>query len=618
MNRNSAPDAFPFPEMEFASEYRTLHSQAHRRYPDHIEPPYLTWHIVTTLTDRYESDRSRGQTVPHTREAAFREFEVRKQAEIDEVNAFLRSISPRQDRVIELGSRAADSAQAPYIKRDVISQEQTTFNEALLFRCEFHQEFVTFCFFLPIRHPLEETRRSQPEERSKVSTPAALSARSFNVTDPEVDKISAEVFQETLRHDNEKDDILAFRDRTSKAWDRLFDEAWRTAFRHAPGSIAPRFPGRILGNFRGVVLPRICLANAYGNPEAEIHKFEWRGHQDRFIPTDIVGEPTIPAENPPQHHVDEQDRPGSPRRWNRVSAGRCLRDNYGLRHALHWPGGEATEPLSTDPLARRRTVANLVLNGRALYASALAPPLPVDGFNEQVSEAGAFAQTSSRYCIFYCEEHAGRAQDGISARLDRLMLRLHTMANTRLMALRGWDKMADVLKGLNWVDQMLSNLEAEASTKEPLQEAGIKRLYKELNEATSSERVPGGLLLRASRSAHYASEFKRLIPSLHIHRIEGWEPYDMFMSRKLFGAFEHIRFLGSRAETLRQRLDRLVELAQLESSLKAAKSNKVLSFIMAVLTVAVLGLMIAEVIGGTGQTNAGMFNAEPPQSQQSP
>ncbi|MEP3072243.1 DUF3422 family protein [Maricaulis sp.] len=565
---------FPFPRMELASEYRQLHTQAHRRYPDQIEPPFLTWHIVTSLTQHYDSDRNRN--APDNLDSAFAKFEADQQARIDEVNIFVKSITKNTSRVIELGSRAADSARAPFIKRDVISHEKANFNHAVVFRCEYHREFVTFCFFLPIQHPLLGLRGDHAEPPA-VDEPPTNVGRPFSRRDPEVDKLVSEVFTNTLMQDAEAGDRLAFRNRSAIEWDKLYDEAWRIAFRNAPGEIANRIPGQILGNFRGIVLPRIWLTNAYGRREAEIHQFEWKGHQDRFVPTDIVGEPAITDHDTPSHHVDEHTRPNSPRRWNRVSAGRCLRDNEGLRHAMHWPGGLSENESSMDPLARRRTVANLVLNGRALYASALAPPLPVSEDASVVEDAAAFSNSISRFCVFYCEEHAGRAQDGISARLDRLILRLHNLANNRLMALRGMQHMWKVIQRLDWVDQKLSRLEAEARTSKPLPEREIKRVYGELTDATSSELLPGGLLLRASRSDLYASNFKRLLPSLHIHRIEGWEPYDMFVSRKLYAQFDNIRKLGERAEALRTRLDRVVELAQLEASIRLSNLNTAIS-----------------------------------------
>lgn len=567
---------FPFPEMRLSPDFRALHTEAHRRYPDQIQPPFLTWHIVTTLTDKLDSDRSSREPLSDTRQEAFTSSSLRRQREIDQVNAFITSVTGDSERVVKLASPADDGVKLPFITRDVITAEGTRISPSLVFRCEYHYEFVTYCFFLPIQHPLEASRDAE-ERPPQANQAAAISGRSFNLTDPQVDALAAEVFQKTVLTDAETGDILAARERTALEWDRLYDEAWRLAFRDAPGQLLPRIPGKVLGNFRGIVLPRIWLANAYGSREAEIHQFEWKGHQDRFIPTDIPDEPRITGDDTPQHHIDEKNRPNSPRRWNRVSAGRCLRDNYGLRHALHWPGGKVDPPESNDPLARRRTVANLVLNGRALYASALAPPLPVAEMKARISDLQSLNRSASRFCIFYCEEHAGRAQDGISARLDRLMLRLHNLANNRLMALRGLDRVPYVKQSLDWIDRRLSALEAEASTATPLDIGDIKALYRELTDATSSDEIPGGVYLRAAQSNHYASTFKRMIPSLHIHRIEGWEPYDMFASRKLYNMFDNITGLGERAEGLKRRLDRIVEIAQLEASLDLAKQNTTLA-----------------------------------------
>jgi|GEM_PF-3113971 len=561
-----------FPEFELSNEFRALHAEAHRRYPEMIEPPFLTWHIVTSLTERFDSDRSLDGRAAASSQEASRASMSRRQAEIDRVNAFICSVTGEGDRVIEIGKLAGDRLAQPYITRDVITKEGPAISPHLVFRCEYHQEYVSYCFFLPIRHPLKPPRGDDSDDTA-VTEPAALSGRPFNNSNPAVDDLVRDLYRRTLVANEEENDLVAVRARTAKEWDQLYDKAWQIALQDTPDDVLHRIPGKVLGNFRGVILPRIWMVNTYGADEAGIHEFEWRGHRDRFIPTDIEGEPRITGDDTPKHHVHERNRPSTPRRWNRVSAGRCLRDNHGLRHALHWPGGEPKEPDSRDPLARRRTVANLVLNGRALYASALAPPLPTAGLSPQVRTGEEFNHVTSRYCIFYCEEHAGRAQDGISARLDRLVLRLHNLANNRLMALRGLDKVPGVKQNLDWIDRRLSELEDEAGTDDPLEIRDIKALYRELTLATSSDAIFGGLMMRAAQSERYASAFKRIIPSLHIHRIEGWEPYDMFMSRKLYGMFDNIQALGTRAESLRRRLDRIVEIAQLEAGLSATKAS---------------------------------------------
>ena len=47
----------------------------------------------------------------------------------------------------------------------------------------------------------------------------------------------------------------------------------------------------------------------------------------------------------------------------------------------------------------------------------------------------------------------------------------------------------------------------------------------------------------------------------------------MFASRKLFNMFDNITGLGDRAEGLKRRLDRIVEIAQLETNLNLARQN---------------------------------------------
>ncbi|MEO0673645.1 MAG: hypothetical protein AAFY32_01410, partial [Pseudomonadota bacterium] len=95
-------------------------------------------------------------------------------------------------------------------------------------------------------------------------------------------------------------------------------------------------------------------------------------------------------------------------------------------------------------------------------------------------------------------------------------------------------------------------------------------LYKRL--AKMANLTTGNVYFRVSKSALYSTQFKRLVkdlcPDLDRERIEGWEPYAEFVNRRLYSQFENIARIGERLANARDRLDRIIEIANLKRSLE--------------------------------------------------
>jgi hypothetical protein len=77
----------------------------------------------------------------------------------------------------------------------------------------------------------------------------------------------------------------------------------------------------------------------------------------------------------------------------------------------------------------------------------------------------------------------------------------------------------------------------------------------------------GGLEYRVERSRYYVKQFRDSVPPLRIRRVEGYQPYDVFVQRRLGAVFDYIDRLGLRFERVQRDIETLYEYIQTHSSL---------------------------------------------------
>lgn len=570
----------PF-NINHSREFARLNVEAQRGFPNFVSPPYLTWHF-SVWPDLHE----------HPADA---EHEADGNALRDkwnkDHNAFIKRIVGTLADKRTKDFQSQDEHAQDTLRGNVLTFEGLSFNSALLFRVEFHEEHVSYSFVLPVCNPwLDEADcdvKPLDDDALHPGSPAIL-GRPHTTTDPNVNALIRDVWRDTVRQDEDED---AFRARAAQCWDRLYDEAWDVAFKEAPSELLLQTnedktftpggpPGRVFCNTRGLVFPRDWLVNAYGHDEVKAHNARRSDGKEQFIPTDLTGLPTVMEEEELRdrmgfagHEFMGEEPPQTPRRWNRVSAGRTLVRNPALRHALHWCGGKAPEKLREQPHFHRRTIANLVIDGRAMVASAFASALDSSFIPEEDSIYADPTKTAVRFCVFYCGEDDKGAQELLERRLDRLLIRLNSLATLRLIALKN-------LNGLMIVDNRLNDIEkeiVEAGTKPAKsgkkQQKKIVDLYASL--ANLKHLCTGSVAYRTEQSQMYSTQFKRLIESQYpdpiAHRIEGWEPYEEFVSRRLYNQFDNIQRIGERIEYVRERLDRIIELTNLDRTVKLTR-----------------------------------------------
>jgi hypothetical protein len=90
-----------------------------------------------------------------------------------------------------------------------------------------------------------------------------------------------------------------------------------------------------------------------------------------------------------------------------------------------------------------------------------------------------------------------------------------------------------------------------------------KHLHKIAYDPKPNRGIAGGLPYRVNRSRSYAQAFKNRVIELRVQRLEGWEPYDLFVQRTLYQEFNFIDGIGRRYEAMEARVQRLTQAQHL-------------------------------------------------------
>ncbi len=255
-------------------------------------------------------------------------------------------------------------------------------------------------------------------------------------------------------------------------------------------------------------------------------------------------------------------------RQRRQSLRLCLNRNRDLFRAL-LEVREASLPGEPDPDVN--CVLCEVLDGNAIYGSSLAKV-----------EVGA-SHKPLRYFVL---------SNGLSGyQLGRLLRRLHVLGELRLAAMLDLQKLRRAgieIRALgNWIIAEQHG-EGTADAKSAHGSKGAKidftKLQQKLiaiaylppppnpsipsqaddkNTSQTDPSIAGGLPYRVNRSRSYAQAFKNRVIELRVRRLEGWEPYDLFVQRTLYQEFDFIDAVGRRYEAMEARVQRLTQAQNL-------------------------------------------------------
>lgn len=210
------------------------------------------------------------------------------------------------------------------------------------------------------------------------------------------------------------------------------------------------------------------------------------------------------------------------------------------RATLHryWPFIKS----APNGLSKSEVIACTVLDRTALYVSTLGH----HSRNNRDSDGDPInylvvTSTSSRWQI------------------GRLVDRINRLGTYRLIALRNLQKLSSANLEIQAMGDVLDRLENAISRQQD--SSDIVRICAHILNRIGSN-TDGGLSYRVYRSRYYVNYFKTVIPDLRIDRIEGFQPYDAFVRRRLFGRYEFIDRLGQRLEQLRERFRTILEANQ--------------------------------------------------------
>jgi hypothetical protein len=89
----------------------------------------------------------------------------------------------------------------------------------------------------------------------------------------------------------------------------------------------------------------------------------------------------------------------------------------------------------------------------------------------------------------------------------------------------------------------------------------LGRFFREFQDVGTS--VDGGLQYRTYRSTTYSDAFRALLEQLDVHGIGGFQRYDHFVKKQVFGVFKYIDSLGGRVREVRERYLALVNYVEM-------------------------------------------------------
>lgn len=229
----------------------------------------------------------------------------------------------------------------------------------------------------------------------------------------------------------------------------------------------------------------------------------------------------------------------------------------------HWLGDRLTQETALDrirdmwpfvtseqlvPLRRKEFTASRMLKGHALYITALgAQPAPY---------LGSFPpRETDRVPVYYLIYTTTYSQ----WQIGRLVDRINHQGTVRIAAIHELEK-------LIYCGDQLRQLSI------PNEAQGIKEVQERIDSWDRTLFPSTGLSYRIERSRYYVRQFMDGLTQLRIKRIEGYQPYDLFVLRRLAATFDFIDRLGVRLDRFRNRLETNA-LSSTALSLQSAQRN---------------------------------------------
>ncbi len=216
-------------------------------------------------------------------------------------------------------------------------------------------------------------------------------------------------------------------------------------------------------------------------------------------------------------------------------------------HALEkvWDLIEALQKRDRADDAQRGTdvVACYFLNRRAIYASTLAQPSLKEDQPSMRFDDVPLPVPRVVFNTFCASDDPWQ--------IGRLVDQILCCGCSRLSSLREFDELMEA-------GDRVRHLEDELNAGEDIDDDFLNTL-RDVSERTS---------YRIVRSQHYWRQFKGLLKDLRIERIEGWQPYDAFVHRRIGGSIDLINGIAQRHALLQSQADLVYQRKQADRLLK--------------------------------------------------
>ncbi len=249
------------------------------------------------------------------------------------------------------------------------------------------------------------------------------------------------------------------------------------------------------------------------------------------------------TKNPPENHLRPTGKPAVPAGMRARIPALVRGDDFDKADALKlvdavWPvvGSLSDRPDLEKTHGKSEFCISLFQENTALYISSLGRLQP---------------DNSSKLPIVYTLVVSYESK----WRLGRLVEQLHTMGTLRIAALRDLSAIGEANKAIN---EMSARLARQFLDRENVPQADDLR--KEFDRIGNS--VGNGLTLRIARSRYYVESFRNLMEMMKTGRVEGFQPYDVFVRRRLFDTFDYINRVGIRYDDLRRQIAFLIDSNQ--------------------------------------------------------
>ena len=219
------------------------------------------------------------------------------------------------------------------------------------------------------------------------------------------------------------------------------------------------------------------------------------------------------------------------------------------------------------PFSKFDLTASRLVDGRAIYITGLGP--------QPTKEA------TPLFGLYYWSKMS-RWQVG------RVLDRLHNLGILRLAAIIDVNKLRDIGTSIDAIETKLDDARkafdkqpsALSERKDRLKEARVKldqvHILFSRTDATKANRIDsidGGLEYRVERSRYYVRQWRDGLKDLRILRIEGFQPYDSFVERRLGATFDYIHRLGLRYDRIKGETARLEQYYMTQASVISQETS---------------------------------------------